>query len=92
MKSFEFTLRRPFVGMAKRTYEIKAETEEEAIQKFSDAFDNNQENLIATEKEELIVAQYSNQGECVITETGTIFDIQFDEDAKESENQAGPVQ
>lgn len=77
MKRWELTLKRPVTGISEQTYAVMADTEEDAIKLFSEAFENGQDNLLRDGEMTVTIEEFGKTGTAVIEGTETELEIEF---------------
>lgn len=77
MKRWEFTLKRPVLGTSEQSYAVLADTEEDAIKMFSDAFESGQDSLLRYGEMTFTVEEFGKTGTATIEGTETELEIEF---------------
>ena len=77
MKRWELTLKRPVTGTSEQTYAVLADTEEDAIKLFSEAFENGQDNLLRDGEMTVTVEEFGKTGTATIEGTEPELEIEF---------------
>lgn len=77
MKRWELTLKRPVTGTSEQTYAVLADTEEDAIKMFSEAFENGQDSLLRDGEMTVTVEAFGKTGTARIKGTETELEIEF---------------
>lgn len=77
MKKWELSLQRAVSGTVSQTYAVTAETEEDAIKMFEEAFTEGKEGSLRAGDQEITINSFGPIGKGKIKDTETEVEIEF---------------